>query len=35
MLLSDFDGVAYLPRVGAEDLIEQPRISVRGRAGTP
>jgi len=35
MLLSDFDGVAYLPRVGAEDVIEQPRISARRRAGTP
>jgi erythromycin esterase len=33
-LMSDFDGVAYLPRAAAEDVIAQPRIPAR-RRGTP
>ncbi|HJQ99669.1 MAG TPA: erythromycin esterase family protein [Candidatus Polarisedimenticolaceae bacterium] len=32
MVVSDFDGVAYVPRVAAEDVIAQPRIPARARA---
>ena len=31
ILMSDFDGVAYVPRVAAEDVIAQPRIPARRR----
>jgi erythromycin esterase len=30
-LMSDFDGVAYVPRVAAEDVLAQPRIPARKR----
>jgi hypothetical protein len=30
-LMSDFDGVAYVPRAEAEDVIAQPRIPARRR----
>jgi hypothetical protein len=29
--MSDFDGVAYVPRVAAEDVLAQPRIPARKR----
>lgn len=35
MLMSDFDGVAYLPLVDAEKVIPQPRIPARTRAKAP
>jgi len=31
MLMSDFDGVAYVPRAAAEDVIAQPRVPARRR----
>jgi hypothetical protein len=31
LLISDFDGVGYVPRVAAEDVIPQPRIPARKR----
>jgi erythromycin esterase len=34
MLMSDFDGVAYVPRAAAEDVIAQPRIPARKREPT-
>jgi hypothetical protein len=31
LLMRDFDGVAYVPRTAAEDVIAQPRVAARRR----